>query len=171
MGGPQTQDHLLRVTPLTYVLVVALALVVAVYYWPGRDAARKAAHDQAAIETMVKETNDHAAYLQKIEDDTRALLDPLQQLLELDRRLEAEGLPPQSAREFVAYLAAVNEKLIASGATKYIDTCQQKGEVEKHLLYQGLHGPVDALPGWTPDWQTRCITILPPASPPATTPN
>jgi len=156
-------------TPLTYVLVVALSVVLAFYFWPAREAARNAARDQAAIEAQVKETNDFAASLQKVKADTKALLDPLQELLEVDRRLIAEGLPPQPAEDFIARLAEANKRLIASGATKYIDTCQQKGEVEKHLLYQGLHGPVHALPGWSPDWQTRCITILPPASPPAPT--
>lgn len=60
----------------------------------------------------------------------------------MDRRLESEGLPPQSAKNFVARLGDANKRLIASGATESIDTCKQKGEVEKHLLYQGLHGPV-----------------------------
>lgn len=160
MAQPETQDHLLRVTPLTYVLVVALAVVVAVYYWPSRSAARNAAQEQAAIEKIVKETNDQYASLQKIEDETRALLDPLQKLLELDKRLIAAGLPQQSAKEFKASLTDANKKLVASGLEKYIDTCRQKGEVEKHLLYEGLHSPVRALPGWTSDWQTRCITIL-----------
>jgi hypothetical protein len=169
---PEERDHLLRITPLTYVLVVALALVLALYFWPARDAARTAAHEQAAIEETVKKNNDFAASIQKIKDDTKALLDPLVQLRELDRRLEATGLPPQSAKDFAADLAEANQKLIASGATEYIDTCEQKAEVEKHLLYQGLHGPVQALPGWTPDWQTRCLSILPssPPSSPAASP-
>jgi hypothetical protein len=154
------QDHLLRVTPLTYVLVGALAVVLALYYWSARDAARTVAHEQAAIEETVKKNNDFAASIKKIKDDTRALLDPLVQLRELDRRLELAGLPPQSAKDFSTDLADANEKLIASDAAEYIDTCEQKAEVEKHLLYQGLHGPVQALPGWTPDWQTRCMSIL-----------
>ncbi|HEX9943907.1 MAG TPA: hypothetical protein VGG03_17985, partial [Thermoanaerobaculia bacterium] len=92
----------------------------------------------------------------------RMLMDPLTMLLELDKRLEAEGLPPQSGKDFAVRLAEENRKLLASGAAAYIDTCAQKGEVEKHLLYQGLHGPIQALPGWSKDWETRCITILPP---------
>ena len=147
-------------TPLTYVLVVALALVLALYYWPARDAARTAAREQGEIEEIVRKTNDFAASIQKIKDDTRAVLDPLAQLRELDRRLEAAGLPPQSAKDFVADLTDANQRLIASGAAEYIDTCEQVAEVEKHLLYQGLRGPVQTLPGWSPDWQTRCTSIL-----------
>jgi len=157
---PKTADHLFRVSPLTYLLVVVLALVLALYYWPGREAARTAEREQAAIEEIVRGNNDHAESIQKIKDDTRALLDPLVQFLELDRRLEAAGLPPQSAEDFIADLTEANEKLVASGAAEYIDTCRQMTEVEKHLLYQGLHRPVHALPGWTSDWQTRCISIL-----------
>jgi hypothetical protein len=164
MEQSEAPDHLFRVTPLTYVLVVALALILGLYYWPGREAARTTAQEQSAIEAMVKETNDLAAKLQGYEDQTRALLDPLVLLAELERRYEAAGIRPLSAKQFTAELAAANKKLLAgSSGSKYIDTCAQKSEIEKHLLYDGLHGPVQALPGWTADWQTRCTSILPPA--------
>lgn len=42
-------------------------------------------------------------------------------------------------------LSAANEKLIASGQEEYIDTCEQKTQVEMHLLYQGLRDSVRAL--------------------------
>ena len=104
--------------------MVALALVLAFYYWPGREAARNAANEQAAIETIVKENNDFAASIQALKDEVRVSLDPLTRLLEYDRRLKQEGLPPLSAKEFAAELSAANEKLVASGSEEYIDTCR-----------------------------------------------
>jgi hypothetical protein len=145
---------------------IVLALVaVAILAWNfalDRNTKASDAAQQAEIEQMVKQTNDFHDQLQKTEDQTRALLDPLVMLLELDRRLETNGLPPQSAKEFSDRLAEENRKLLASGSTKYIDTCKQVAEVEKHLLYQGLHGPVQALPGWSENWKTTCTSILPP---------
>lgn len=69
MDASPPQDHLFRVTPLTYYLVVVLAITVATHLWgPGRLAIQNVAADQAAIEKMVKDTNDFAARIQCIRD-------------------------------------------------------------------------------------------------------
>lgn len=138
----------LRLTPLALVLtVVAVALLV----WNfaiTRKTGRENASQQAEIESLVKETNDFHASIQKIRDDTRALMDPMAPLLEMDKRLEAAGLPPLSAKDFSSRLAEANRQLIASGSTEYIDVCAQQREVKKHMLYQGIKGPQKPLPGW-----------------------
>lgn len=60
-------------------------------------------------------------------------------LAELERRYEAAGIRPLSAKQFTAELAAANKKLLAgSSGSKYIDTCAQKSEIENHLLYDEL---------------------------------
>jgi hypothetical protein len=162
MGDEQGQSRAWRVTPLTVALGLMALALLGWNFTLVRKTADENASQQAEIEKMVKQTNDFHGGIQKVKDDTRALLDPLVMLLELDRRLEAQGLPPLSGKDFYSRLAEANRRLVASGSTEYIDTCKQKGEVEKHLLYQGLHGPIQALPGWSKDWQTACITILPP---------
>lgn len=165
MEDRQNRNGRVRITPLMTVLaLVALALLGANRLLV-KNAAAKDAVQQEEIEKTVREVNDLAGGIQGIRDEARAALDPLAKLLEMDRRLEAEGLPPLGGKEFTARLTEENRKLVASGSTKYIDTCAQKGEVEKHLLYEGLHGPIQALPGWSKDWQTACITILPHSSP------
>ncbi|HKI04188.1 MAG TPA: hypothetical protein VKK31_19575 [Thermoanaerobaculia bacterium] len=136
----QDQSRAWRLTPLTLVLALIVVALLGLNFALGKKTERENAPQQAEIEKMVKQTNDFQAKIQKMRDDTRALLDPLVMLLELDRRLEAEGLPPLSAKDFTGRLAEANRHLVESGSTQYIDTCAQKGEVEKHLLYQGLHG-------------------------------
>lgn len=137
-----------RMTPLALVLaVVAVALLL----WNlavVRKTERNNAPQQAEIENMVRKTNDFHASVQKIKDDTRAVMDPMAPLLEMDKRLEAAGLPPLSAKEFTARLAESNRRLIASGSTEYIDVCAQQREVKKHMLYEGIKGSPEQLPGW-----------------------
>lgn len=162
MQDEQARSRAWRVTPLAVMLALVAVALLGWNFALVRKTEGENALQQAEIDKIVKKTNDFYAQIQKIKDDTRAALDPLVMLLELDRRLEEEGLPPLSAQEFTARLSEANRRLMASGSTEYIDTCAQKGEVEKHLLYQGLHGPIQALPGWSNDWETACITILPP---------
>lgn len=155
-------EVVVRVRPLTIGLALAALGLLGANHALVRDTAAKNAVQQAEIEEMVKGVNDFAAEIQGIKDRQRELFDPLVMLLELDRRLQSRGLPPQSGKDFADNLAEENRRLLASGMAEFIDTCAQKGEVEAHLLYQGLHGPIQALPGWSDDWRTACISILPP---------
>lgn len=155
------REVVVRLRPATVALVLVGWATLVGSHFLARDVAAKNAAEQAEIEKVVREVNDTAAKIQKIHDETRMLLDPLTELLELDKRLQAAGIQPLGGREFMARLTKANRRLMASGLEQYIDTCAQKGEVEKHLLYEGLYGPIKALPGWSKDWQTACITILP----------
>ena len=161
-GRERSGEVVVRVRPLTIGLALVVLGLLGANYALVRDTGVKNAVQQAEIERMVRGVNDFTARIQGRKDRQRALFDPLVILLELDRKLLARGLQVQSGKDFADRLAEENRKLLASGLAEYIDTCAQKGEVEKHLLYEGLHGPVQALPGWSDNWQTACISILPP---------
>jgi hypothetical protein len=160
MQDPVIRGPIWRLTPLAVFLALMGVVLVGSSFVLARRAKNASALAQKEIDQTVKGASDFHARIARIESETRELLDPLIFLLEIDRKLIANGLPPLSAKDFASMLAEENRKLIRSGASRYIDTCKQLAETEKHLLYQGLRGPVEEAPGWTNAWKTECPSML-----------
>src|SRR4051812_36411374 len=97
-----SREVVVRLRPVTAALVLVGLVILGGSYFLARDVAANNAAEQAKIETIVRNVNDSAAKLQEIEDNTRMLLDPLTELRELDKRLQAAGIQPLGGREFIA---------------------------------------------------------------------
>ena len=137
--------------------VAALASLLMV-----RSSRQSVARDQRAIDEIVRKSRELTASLEKTRAETRALIDPLTELLEMDRKLIAAGLRPLSGQEFSDRLATANQFLVAKGLEEYIDPCRQRAEVVKHWLYEGHRAPALELPGW----DQPCLSADSPPPPP-----
>ena len=123
--------------------IVAVGTLVLV-----RSSHEQARREEREIAAIAEQAAKFSEGLRKIRHDTRALLDPLAELLALDEALRKAGLRPVSGEEFSKRLATANQRLLEAGADDAIDPCAQRREVEKHWLYEGKKAPALELPGW-----------------------
>src|SRR5215470_8611758 len=82
--------------------------------------------DEAEVAKIVMRSNEFRKKITNIEEETRALLDPLVFVLEIDHRYREVGLGHMPFREFRKQLAEANQRLIGTSSEEYIDEAAQR---------------------------------------------